>query len=102
MSIIIIIGKRWKFVPKRFLSPPREFKYLYGSEVRQTTMENFFNVEKRVFPVVKVVKKEKIYIQSTIDKFFSSSKRVVHAVKAGKKEKKFFQTNLKKHLKKKN
>ncbi len=70
MSIEIIMGKHWKFVPKWFLSPPREFKYLYGSEVRQTTMENFINVEKRVFPVVKVVKKEKIYVQSTFDKFF--------------------------------
>ena len=43
---IKFVGKRWKFVPKRFLSPPREFKRLYGNELRQTTLENFFKNEK--------------------------------------------------------
>ena len=69
-----ILGKHWKFVAKRFLSPPREFKMLYGSELRQTTMENFVTVSKFVYPVVKVIKKEKKFVQTSIVKFMKSNK----------------------------
>ena len=73
-SFAIIVGKRWKFVPKRYLSPPREFKKLYGTELRQTTMDNFVSVSKLVFPIVNVEKKEKLFIQSSILNFVKSKK----------------------------
>ena len=70
----IIIGKRWKFVAKRFLSPPREFKILYGKEVRQTTMDNFVSITRNVFPVVNVEKKKQVYVQSSILKYIKCKK----------------------------
>ncbi len=71
----VIVGKRWNFVPKRYRSPPREFKQLYGPEARQTTMDNFFKITKRVIPVVKCAKKEKIYVQSSIKKYLKRKRR---------------------------
>ena len=47
---------------------------LYGSELRQTTMDNFVSVTKFVYPVVKVVKKEKKFVQSSIVKFMKRKK----------------------------
>ena len=64
------IGCRWKFVPKRFVSPPREFKKLYGNELRQTTLENYFKLVKRNNIVVPGVVKKKRLVQLHIEKFF--------------------------------
>jgi hypothetical protein len=30
-----------KFVPSKFVRPPKEFRNLYGKEKRQTVMESF-------------------------------------------------------------
>jgi hypothetical protein len=98
---LIIVGKRWNFVPKRFRSPPREFKYLYGSEVRQTTMDNFVKITKRECPVVKREKKEKIYVQSNIKKYFVKSGKKVRFVAKRKDGKSYVQSNIKKYLKRK-
>ena len=98
---LIIVGKRWNFVPKRFRSPPREFKYLYGSEVRQTMMDNFVKITKRECPVVKREKKEKIYVQSNIKKYFVKSGKKVRSVAKRKDEKSYVQSNIKKYLKRK-
>jgi hypothetical protein len=68
-SLSFFLGKHWKFVERRFLSPPREFKTLYGPDYRQTTLENYFVVRRIVIPVVKRIKKEKIYRQSSIIRF---------------------------------
>ncbi len=43
----MIVGKKLKFLPRRFISPPREFRFLYGREVRQTTIDSFFVVKKK-------------------------------------------------------
>jgi hypothetical protein len=42
---------------------------LYGPDYRQTTLENYFVVRRIVIPVVKRIKKEKIYRQSSIIRF---------------------------------
>jgi hypothetical protein len=68
--IILLLGQRWKFVPKRFLSPPREFKKLYGNELRQTTLDNFFGISKNENVKVSKVEKKKKLIQLNIDAFF--------------------------------
>ena len=34
------------FVPSKFIRPPKEFRSLYGPNIRQTRLESFFNVEK--------------------------------------------------------
>jgi hypothetical protein len=70
----LLLGRHWKFVPKRFLSPPREFKILYGSELRQTTLENFFPVRQFVNPVIVSKKIKKKYVQSRIDEFLKVKK----------------------------
>ena len=57
------------------MSPPREFKMLYGPDIRQTTMDNFVSVSKFVFPVVNVKRKEKVLIQSSILKFVKCEKK---------------------------
>jgi hypothetical protein len=36
----------FKFVPRKFVCPPREFRLLYGKEIRQTIIESFFSVRK--------------------------------------------------------
>ena len=61
-------------MPKRFLSPPREFKILYGKEVRQTTMDNFVSITRHVFPIVKFEKKKRVYVQSSILKYTKCKK----------------------------
>jgi hypothetical protein len=47
---------------------------LYGAELRQTTLDNFFPVRKIVFPVVNSKKKEKKYVQSDILKYMKCRK----------------------------
>jgi hypothetical protein len=56
------------------LSPPREFKKLYGAEFRQTTMDNFVSVSKIVVPVVTLKKSEKKLVQSRITMFLKCKK----------------------------
>ena len=65
MNDLVISG--WKFVPSKFVRPPKEFR-IYGNTVRQTVLENF------LIPIVMsdskvVVKKKKMY-QPCITKFF--------------------------------
>ena len=57
----------WKFVPLKFVKPPKEFRIM-GNSVRQTVMENF------VVPI-KSVKKKKLVYQSRINKFFQNVKK---------------------------
>ena len=57
----------WKFVPLKFVRPPKEFRFM-GNSVRQTVLENF------VVPV-KSVKKKKVIYQSRITKFFQNVKK---------------------------
>jgi hypothetical protein len=61
-------------VERRFLSPPREFKTLYGAESRQTTLENFFVVRKFGNPIVKRFTKPKKYRQSNIMRYLRKKK----------------------------
>ena len=56
------------------MSPPREFKTLYGNEARQTTMDNFVSVTKMVYPIVSVMKKNKVFVQPSILKFIKRKK----------------------------
>jgi len=57
------------------LSPPRDFLNLYGPEIRQTTMENFFVVtKKKICPPNNVTKSKKPLIQSSIVKFLKAKK----------------------------
>jgi hypothetical protein len=61
-------------VPKRFLSPPREFKKLYGAELRQTTMDNFVSFPKIVPSVIVVKERKKRFVQSCITKYLKCKK----------------------------
>ena len=47
MVFLLFAGRVWKFVPRKFIRPPKEF-LIYGNEVRQTVMDNFVSVEKKV------------------------------------------------------
>jgi len=42
---IIVIGKI-KFLPSKFVRPPKEFRKLYGPNIRQTILESYFVVKK--------------------------------------------------------
>jgi len=58
----------WKFVPSKFVPPPKEFR-IYGNEMRQTVIDNFLvpivNAEKR-----KNKKRKTMLRQSRITTFF--------------------------------
>ena len=47
MVFLLFAGRVWKFVPRKFIRPPKEF-LIYGNEVRQTVIDNFVSVEKKV------------------------------------------------------
>ena len=36
-----------RFVPSKFVRPPIEFRKLYGPNIRQTVLENFFVVNRK-------------------------------------------------------
>jgi hypothetical protein len=38
---LYFVGKL-KFVPSKFVRPPKEFRKLYGPNIRQTVIESFF------------------------------------------------------------
>ncbi len=63
-SFCLISG--WKFVPSRFVPPPKEFR-IFGNVSRQTVMENFTVP----LDVLKRGKRRKSYMyQSRITKYF--------------------------------
>jgi hypothetical protein len=61
-----------KFLPRRFVSPPLEWRHMYGRAMRQTSLENFLV---KCNPIV-LSKKEKTKVlkQTKISKFFKISK----------------------------
>jgi hypothetical protein len=60
-----------KFLPRRFVCPPLEWRHLYGKEMRQTSLENFLVKCKPVF----VKKAKKIGLKQTkISSFFKIEK----------------------------
>jgi hypothetical protein len=40
------IKGKFKFVPSKFVRPPKEFRALYGANIRQTVLESFFVCKK--------------------------------------------------------
>jgi len=68
------VGKRkLTFVPRKFVSPPREFRFLYGPEIRQTVLDNFVVVAKE--PTIQIiVKKKPKLVQRSISSFFPKRK----------------------------
>jgi hypothetical protein len=61
------------FLPRRFVCPPKEFRYLYGREMRQTSLEMFLvkDATKKSCNVKKHLPK---MVQSCITKYFCSRK----------------------------
>jgi hypothetical protein len=47
---------------------------LYGAELRQTTLDNFFTVSKCVCRVIRANKIEKKFVQSSITKYMKMKK----------------------------
>ena len=61
-----------KFLPRRFVTPPLEWRHLYGRELRQTSLEAFVvKTENVVFE--KRERKKKVN-QSVITRFFAKNK----------------------------
>jgi|FrelakmetLWP11LW_1041352.scaffolds.fasta_scaffold27781_1 hypothetical protein len=73
-SICFVLGRtKLQFVPRKFVCPPKEFRMLYGPEIRQTLLDNFVsNVSSRQQSVA--VKKKPKIVQSLISTFFQSKK----------------------------
>ncbi len=71
---IFVLGKgKLKFLPRRFVTPPLEFRHLYGREMRQTSLEDLLvkiEPKKTDYSKKKCIK----LVQSRITRFFSSSK----------------------------
>ena len=67
---------KFKFLPSKFVRPPREFRILYGPNVRQTMIDGFFSTGEIASDVVKsrFVKQGKIVRQSKMQEFFYSRK----------------------------
>jgi hypothetical protein len=38
--LLLFLGCQWKFVPRKFVRPPKEF-LIYGNEVRQTVLDHY-------------------------------------------------------------
>jgi hypothetical protein len=77
LLILLICGLlnftgKFKFVPLKFVRPPREFRILYGPNVRQTRIDGFFATGEITTDVVtsRVVRKGKIVRQSKMQEFF--------------------------------
>jgi hypothetical protein len=59
---------RIKFLPSRFVQAPLEFRRLYGPNIQQTLLENYFGPETKsvhsstvIKPRKRIVKQKKIY-----------------------------------------
>ncbi len=63
--VLFVSGFSWKFVPSKFIRPPKEFR-VYGNEVRQTLMDNFLVPSEKL---KRKGKKKRMY-QSRITKYF--------------------------------
>jgi hypothetical protein len=63
---------KFKFVPSKFVCPPREFRILYGPNVRQTRIDGFFAAGEITTDVVtsRVIRKGKIVRQSKMQEYF--------------------------------
>jgi hypothetical protein len=46
MSFYLFVLGTILFVPSKFVRPPKEFRTLYGPNIRQTRLESFFSVKK--------------------------------------------------------
>jgi hypothetical protein len=70
----LFLGRsKHQFVPRRFVIPPKEFRILYGPEVRQTVLDHFL-VKISPRRQVGTVKKKPKKVQSLISSFFQSKK----------------------------
>jgi hypothetical protein len=63
------------FVPRRFLSPPREFKNLFGKELRQTRIDSYFVGKKMSSSRVSKAEFVRKLRQSRIESYFVVKKR---------------------------
>ncbi len=73
----MFISGKFKFVPSKFIRPPREFRMLYGPNVRQTMIDGFFNAgeldNSKIFKPR--IKKSGISIrQSKVEEYFKLKK----------------------------
>ena len=74
LAYLFVLGKpKLKFLPRRFVCPPKEFRYLYGREMRQTSLEAFL-VRSDMKKSLKTKKRVSKMVQSQKTKFFSSQK----------------------------
>lgn len=72
--LFFVIGrKKLEFVPRRFVCPPREFRLLYGPELRQSTISNFVVKVEKLKNSNPVIKKRSV-VQSKISSYFSVRK----------------------------
>ncbi len=70
MIVYFVSGFSWKFVPSKFVPPPKEFR-IYGNEVRQTVLDNFLvPIESLKGKKKKQKSSSKKLLQSEITKFF--------------------------------
>ncbi len=68
------LGKsKLKFVARQFVCPPREFRLLYGPEVRQTTIDSFV-VKMDPEKLRSNYKKKSKLVQTRISSFFAVQK----------------------------
>jgi hypothetical protein len=69
---LINFAGKFKFVPSKFVRPPREFRILYGPNVRQTRIDGFFAAGEITTDVVtsRVIRKGKIVRQSKMQEYF--------------------------------
>ena len=62
-----------KFLPRRFVTPPLEWRHLYGREMRQTSLEGFVVKSENVVFEKRAIRKKKLQ-QSSITRYFSMKK----------------------------
>lgn len=72
--LLFLIGRtKLQFVPRRFVIPPKEFRCLYGPEIRQSLIDNFV-VNVRGRKQVKIAKKKTKIVQTIIPHYFQCKK----------------------------
>ncbi len=85
---------------KKFVSPPREFKRLYGNELRQSTLENFFQASKKKIVTVSEKAPKKNLVQTTLENFFQASKKKIVIISKKAPKKNFVQSDVSKFFRK--